>query len=40
MNNAFASTEESDDASEKPGAAWLVLALAGAQEHLHPTLRV
>ena len=40
MNNAFASTEESDDASAKPGAAWLVLALAGAQEHLHPTLRV
>ena len=27
MNNAFASTEESDDASEKPGAARLVLGV-------------
>ena len=30
MNNAFASTEEGDDASEQPGAVWLVL---GAFDH-------
>ena len=33
MNNAFASAEESDDASEKPGAVWLVL---GVFDHEFP----